>query len=82
MTRPCPAAAVGLECDRLATAGIDAHYGGFLKSVFEGAGSAAGRALTYVHIDSWEAGGQNWTATFPAEFLRAAAMTYARGFRS
>jgi hypothetical protein len=24
--------------------------------------------LTYIHIDSWEAGGQNWTATFPAEF--------------
>lgn len=68
MTRPCPAAAVGLECDRLATAGIEAHYEGFLKAIFAGAGSAAGKALTYVHIDSWEAGGQNWTATFPAEF--------------
>ncbi len=68
MTRPCPAAAVGLECDRLAKAGIEAHYGAFLKKIFEGAGPAAGKALTYVHIDSWEAGGQNWTATFPAEF--------------
>jgi hypothetical protein len=68
MTRPCPAAAVGLECDRLAAAGIEAHYGAFLKKVFEDAGPAAGKALTYVHIDSWEAGGQNWTATFPAEF--------------
>lgn len=68
MTRPCPAAAVGLECDRLATAGIEAHYGAFLKKIFEGAGPAAGKALTYVHIDSWEAGGQNWTAAFPAEF--------------
>lgn len=36
--------------------------------IFEDAGPAAGRALSYVHIDSWEAGGQNWTATFPAEF--------------
>jgi hypothetical protein len=68
MTRPCPAAAVGLECDRLAAAGIEAHYHAFLKKIFEDAGSAAGKALTYVHIDSWEAGGQNWTATFPAEF--------------
>ncbi len=68
MTRPCPQAAVGLECDRLGKAGIDAHYGAFLKQVFDGAGAAAGRALTHVHIDSWEAGGQNWTATFPAEF--------------
>ncbi len=68
MTRPCPAAAVGLECDRLAKAGIDAHYAGFLKKVMSGAGPAAGPTLSFVHIDSWEAGGQNWTATFPAEF--------------
>jgi hypothetical protein len=68
MTRPSPAAAVGLECDRLAAVGIEAHYGAFLQKIFEGAGPAAGKALTYVHIDSWEAGGQNWTATFPAEF--------------
>jgi hypothetical protein len=70
MTRPCPAAAVGLECDRLSTAGIEAHYKGFLKQIFEGAGAAAGKALTYVHIDSWEAGGQNWTAAFPEEFRK------------
>ena len=68
MTRPCPAAAVGLECDRLSKAGIEAHYAAFLKKIFEGAGPAAGKALSHVHIDSWEAGGQNWTATFPAEF--------------
>ncbi len=68
MTRPCPQVAVGLECDRLAKAGIEAHYGAFLKKIFEGVGPAAGKALTYVHIDSWEAGGQNWTASFPAEF--------------
>lgn len=68
MTRPCPALAVGLECDRLAKAGIEAHYEGFLKKIFEDADAAAGRALTTVHIDSWEAGCQNWTATMPAEF--------------
>ncbi len=68
MTRPCPQAAVGLECDRLSKSGIDAHYGAFLKPIFDGAGAAAGRSLTHVHIDSWEAGGQNWTAAFPAEF--------------
>jgi hypothetical protein len=68
MTRPCPAAAVGLECDRLAKIGIDTHFDAFLKKIIEGAGPAAGGTLGYVHIDSWEAGGQNWTATFPAEF--------------
>ncbi len=70
MTRPCPQAAVGLECDRLAPVGIETHYAGFLKKIFEDAGSLAGKALNYVHIDSWEAGGQNWTATFPGEFRR------------
>jgi hypothetical protein len=68
MTRPCPQAAVGLECDRLAPAGIEAHFEGFLKKIYTDAGPLAGRALTHVHVDSWEAGGQNWTATFPAEF--------------
>lgn len=68
MTRPCPAAAVGLECDRLAKAGIETHYEAFLKKLITGAGPAAGPTLSFVHIDSWEAGGQNWTATFPAEF--------------
>ncbi|MBI4891360.1 MAG: hypothetical protein HY821_12105, partial [Acidobacteria bacterium] len=68
MTRPCPAEAVGLECDRLAKAGIEAHYEAFLKPLFNGAGKAAGPTLSHVHIDSWEAGGQNWTATFPVEF--------------
>jgi hypothetical protein len=68
MTRPCPQLAVGLECDRLGKAGIETHYDGFLKQIFTDAGSAAGKTLNYVHIDSWEAGGQNWTATFPAEF--------------
>ena len=70
MTRPCPQLAVGLECDRLAKIGIETHYDGFLKKIFTDAGSAAGQALNYVHIDSWEAGGQNWTATFPAEFRK------------
>lgn len=68
MTRPCPALAVGLECDRLGKAGIETHYSAFLKKIFDGAGTAGGKALTFVHIDSWEAGGQNWTATLPAEF--------------
>lgn len=70
MTRPCPQAAVGLECDRLSKAGIDAHFDAFLKKIIDGAGKSAGGAFAYAHIDSWEAGGQNWTATFPDEFRK------------
>ncbi len=68
MTRPCPTAAIGLECDRLGQAGIETHFNGFLKKIFTDAGPLAGPALSHVHVDSWEAGGQNWTATFPVEF--------------
>ena len=68
MTRPSPQAAVGLECDRLNPRGIDAHFEHRLKPILEGAGERAGRALQYIHIDSWEAHGQNWTAGFAEEF--------------
>ena len=70
LSHPCPESAVGLECDRLAKAGIEAHFAGFLKKTFTDAGALAGKGLNYVHVDSWEAGGQNWTSTFPAEFLK------------
>ncbi|HPA18422.1 MAG TPA: glycosyl hydrolase [Verrucomicrobiae bacterium] len=68
MTRPCPQAAVGLECDRLSKVGIETHFGAFLEKIIAGAGRSAGGALAYAHIDSWEAGCQNWTSSFPEEF--------------
>ncbi len=68
MTRPVPSHLVGLECDRLHSRGIDAHFEHWLKPIIEGAGDRAGRTLKYIHIDSWEAGGQNWTKGFRREF--------------
>jgi hypothetical protein len=70
MTRPCPQAAVGLECDRLNARGIEAHFEQHLKPILEAAGDHAGRTLQYIHIDSWEALGQNWTAGFEDAFRR------------
>jgi hypothetical protein len=70
LTRPNPTVAVGLNCDRLSQNGINTHFEAFLKPIFEGAGSRAGKTLKYVHIDSWEAGTQNWTAKFPQEFRK------------
>ncbi|MCP4783246.1 MAG: hypothetical protein GY878_06820 [Fuerstiella sp.] len=69
-TRPSPTAAVGLECNRLEKIGIDTHYNALLKKIIEDAGASAGKALTFAHIDSWEAGCQNWTASMPEEFRR------------
>ena len=68
MTRPSPQAAVGLECDRLHPRGIDAHFEHRLKPILDAAGEKAGRTLQYIHIDSWEAYGQNWTTDFAEEF--------------
>ncbi len=68
ITRPSPYLAVGLESDRLHPRGINTHFEHRLKPIIEAAGEKAGRTLKYIHIDSWEAGGQNWTIGFADEF--------------
>ncbi len=68
ITRPSPYLAVGLECDRLHHRGIKTHFEHRLKPIIEAAGDKTGRTFKYIHIDSWEAGGQNWTLGFAKEF--------------
>ncbi|XOV91041.1 MAG: glycosyl hydrolase [Bacteroidota bacterium] len=70
ITRPSPYLAVGLESDRLHPRGIDTHFEHRLKPIIEAAGEKAGRTLKYIHIDSWEAGGQNWTVGLADEFKK------------
>lgn len=70
ITRPSPYLAVGLECDRLHPRGINTHFEHRLKPIIEAAGEKAGKTLKYIHIDSWEAGGQNWTLAFAEEFRK------------
>jgi hypothetical protein len=70
LTRPCPAGAVGLECNRMGPEGIEAHFDAFLKPIFEAAGTRTGKTLKYIFLDSWEAGSQNWTAGFQEEFRK------------
>ncbi|WP_162340751.1 glycosyl hydrolase [Cyclobacterium salsum] len=70
ITRPSPRLAVGLESDRLHPRGINTHFEHRLQPIIEAAGEKAGRTLKYIHIDSWEAGGQNWTLGFEEEFRK------------
>jgi len=70
MTRPSPQTAVGLECDRLNTRGIDTHFEHQLKPILDATKNTAGRTLQYIHVDSWEAGFQNWTTGFGEEFKK------------
>ena len=60
----------GLECDKLSTEALDAHWAGFVQTVADDFGPLAGKGKTFnnVLIDSYEVGGQNWTAKFRKEF--------------
>src|SRR5262249_34361012 len=67
---PAPASGRGLECDKLAAEGIEAHWAGMLGAVVADQGPLAGRTLSHLLIDSYEVGPQNWTARFLDEFRR------------
>ena len=72
-TRPAPVPGIGLECDKLDKAALDAHYDAFVGGLLREIGphkTAAGAGWTYLHIDSWEMGSQNWTGAFREEFRR------------
>ena len=64
---------LGLECDKLDTAALNAHFDAFFGTLLREIGprdrplQADGR---YLHIDSWEMGAQNWTGKFRVEFER------------
>jgi hypothetical protein len=66
------AAGRGLECDKLDPAGIELHFDTVIRRVIADAAAAGTGALRSLEIDSYEAGMQNWTRNFPAEFERRA----------
>ena len=70
-TRPAPVPGLGLECDKLDTTALNAHYDAYVGSLLRemnGHINAAGAGWTHLHIDSWEMGAQNWTPLFRKEF--------------
>ncbi len=67
---PAPIEGTGLECDKFSKAALDAHWAGFMQKVLDDIGPLAGRTLDSSFIDSYEVGGQNWTADFRAEFQK------------
>ncbi|HEX5787986.1 MAG TPA: glycosyl hydrolase [Woeseiaceae bacterium] len=66
------AAGTGLESDKLDPAATDLSFANTVGRVAETVGRLAGKSFAYVEIDSYEAGMQNWTAAFPAEFAARA----------
>ncbi|MEI8080101.1 MAG: glycosyl hydrolase, partial [bacterium] len=69
-TLPATPEGEGPECDKLDKRGIQTHFNHVMKRMVELAGPAAGKTFTSFFADSWEAGGQNWTARMPTEFRR------------
>ncbi len=69
-TRPAPLPGLGLECDKLDKAALDAHFQDYFQKLIELSKPQADTAgLKMLHIDSWEMGSQNWTAKFRDEFV-------------
>ena len=60
----------GPECDKLSKAAIELHFNAFVKHLVDRVGPDARGTLVTTHIDSWEAGGQNWTPAMREEFQK------------
>lgn len=58
----------GLEVDKMSKAALGRHFEAALGRVLREAGPLAGRTLTSLLTDSWEAAQQNWCANFAEEF--------------
>ena len=69
-TLPATPEGSGPECDKLHKRGIQAHFNPIMKRMVELAGPHAGKTFHTFFMDSWEAGGQNWTEEMPVEFKR------------
>jgi hypothetical protein len=67
---PAPPEATGLECDKLAKAGLDASWNGMMQPIIDRLGPLAPKVLVDCLIDSYEVRGQNWTPMMADEFRK------------
>jgi len=72
ITRPAPIPGLGFEADKFDTVAIQQHLDHYVGSLLKKIGTldtAAVGGLKMLHMDSWEMGAQNWTASFRQEFI-------------
>jgi len=64
-------AGAGLECDKFNPAAVKLQFDNWFGEVVKHAGpELAKRVLKIFHVDSWEAGSQNWSDNFADEFKK------------
>ena len=63
-----PEGGVGLECDKMSREAVKAFWELYPQQIIDIAGEETGRTFTRFEVDSYEAGGQEWTREFPKEF--------------
>lgn len=63
-----PLSGQGLECDKMSREAVKHFWDGYPQMLLDVAGELAGRSFTRIEIDSYEAGGQNWSVVLPGEF--------------
>ena len=64
-----PDAGKGLEIDKFNRAALESHFANFLDKLITKAKPFVGKSFVGLTSDSWEAGKQNWTVSFPKDFL-------------
>jgi hypothetical protein len=61
---------IGLECDKLSVRAATVQFENYVGKVLAALNGVPGVKLSGVNMDSAEHGTQNWTESFPEEFLR------------
>jgi hypothetical protein len=60
----------GLEVDKLNRSAVDAQWKGGIKPILDRLGPLAGEVFTTLHVDSYEAGMNQWTSSMRQEFKK------------
>ncbi len=61
----------GLECDKFSTAAVDKQFNNWFGEIYRHAPQdIVKKVLKRLHVDSWEAGSQNWSTSFMDEFKK------------
>lgn len=63
-----PYGGVGLECDKMSREAVKHYWNTYPELLFSVLGEATGKTFQRLEIDSYEAGGQEWTSAMPQEF--------------